>query len=120
MTGLWSFPKGHLESRETALQCALRELQEETGLRMKIPPMAYKKYGTGGYFIFSVPEEYRLFPQDNKEVIQARWFSVEEIQKLEKNIGVSLFCRHLIKSGIEQTIGAEMKPVLYPNSAISS
>jgi 8-oxo-dGTP pyrophosphatase MutT (NUDIX family) len=120
MTGLWSFPKGHLEARETALQCALRELHEETGLRIKAQPIAYKKYGTGGYFIFSVSEEYRLFPQDSKEVLQARWFSVEEVQKLEKNIGVSLFCRHLVKSGIDKTIGGEMNSVLYSSPVISS
>jgi 8-oxo-dGTP pyrophosphatase MutT (NUDIX family) len=31
-TRQWSFPKGHLNAREAALACALRETQEETGL----------------------------------------------------------------------------------------
>lgn len=106
-TGLWSFPKGHMESGETALQCATRELQEETGLRLRTQPLAYKKYGTNGYFIFNVAEEYRLFPQDSHEVMQARWFSVDEIQKLQKNVGVSLFCRYLLKSGLHQAVAEE-------------
>lgn len=32
-SGHWDFPKGHLESGETELQAALREVQEETGIR---------------------------------------------------------------------------------------
>jgi bis(5'-nucleosidyl)-tetraphosphatase len=28
----WDFPKGHLEKKETDLQAAIRELQEETGI----------------------------------------------------------------------------------------
>jgi 8-oxo-dGTP pyrophosphatase MutT (NUDIX family) len=28
----WDLPKGHLDEGETELQCALRELQEETGI----------------------------------------------------------------------------------------
>jgi 8-oxo-dGTP diphosphatase len=31
----WSLPKGKLRSRETALQCALREVNEETGYRCR-------------------------------------------------------------------------------------
>ena len=31
----WSFPKGHMEGRETALECAHRELWEETGIRLE-------------------------------------------------------------------------------------
>ncbi|MCH2124371.1 MAG: NUDIX domain-containing protein [Pirellulaceae bacterium] len=29
----WDLPKGHLERGETTLQCALRELEEETGIQ---------------------------------------------------------------------------------------
>lgn len=31
-SGTWSFPGGHLESSETVIGCAVRELHEETGI----------------------------------------------------------------------------------------
>jgi bis(5'-nucleosidyl)-tetraphosphatase len=32
-SGHWDFPKGHLEKGETEVQAALREVQEETGIK---------------------------------------------------------------------------------------
>lgn len=41
----WSLPKGKLQRRETAIECALREVHEETGLRCtahhELPPVRY-------------------------------------------------------------------------------
>src|SRR5262245_65194209 len=41
----WSFPKGKLERGESDEECALREVEEETGLRCEIvaelPPVSY-------------------------------------------------------------------------------
>lgn len=36
--GTWSFPKGHMEGRETEVQTALREVREETGLSIRLLP----------------------------------------------------------------------------------
>lgn len=33
--GTWSFPGGHLELNESVVECARREVLEETGLRVK-------------------------------------------------------------------------------------
>lgn len=35
---VWTFPKGHLEKGENAVQAALREVREETGWKCRIPP----------------------------------------------------------------------------------
>lgn len=91
---IWSFPKGHYERADkTSLACALRELKEETGIRLNHDYISFKKYKAAEYFIFEVPEEYRLFPKDTVEIDEARWFTYEEIRNLNKNIDVSQFCQ---------------------------
>lgn len=95
---MWSFPKGHRERADrTSLACALRELREETGITLSQDYIAYKKYKAGEYFIYSVPEEFRTFPMDTREIEKADWFTYEEICNLKKNIDVSLFCQHIQK-----------------------
>ncbi len=34
--GHWAFPKGHVEKKETEEETALREIREETGLKVKL------------------------------------------------------------------------------------
>ena len=36
--GVWGFPKGHIEAGETEEETALREIWEETGLRVRFVP----------------------------------------------------------------------------------
>ena len=91
----WSFPKGHMESNETSIQCAKRELTEETGLRLTGEPISYQKFYAAGYFIFSIPYEYRLFPQDSNEIEDIGWFNIKQINNLDKNVDVSMFCTYL-------------------------
>ena len=107
---IWSFPKGHRERTDpNALACALRELKEETGIALHRDYIAYKKYKAGEYYIFDVPEEYRTFPQDTKEIEDAGWFTFEEICDLKKNIDVSLFCQYIQKKILPE-LEAEIGP----------
>ncbi len=41
----WSLPKGKLRNGETALECALREVREETGLRCTTGPELVESVG---------------------------------------------------------------------------
>jgi len=114
---MWSFPKGHRERKDpTALACALRELKEETGIALHRDYIAYKKYKAGEYYIYEVPEEYRTFPQDTKEIEDAGWFTFEETCELKKNIDVSLFCQH-IQRKILPEVESKLELPIIPVSA---
>ncbi len=109
---IWSFPKGHREKSDfTTLSCALRELKEETGIALHRDYIAYKKYKAGEYYIYEVPEEYRTFPQDTKEIEEAGWFTYEEMCQLKKNIDVSLFCQHIEKKILPEVASQEGLPL---------
>ena len=97
-TGKWSFPKGHADGDETGLECALREVAEETGLdpTTLLPhaaTLAPHKIGYGNYFVFTPPTEIPLVPRDIYEIMDARWCSLEEMSRLELNADASQFYR---------------------------
>jgi 8-oxo-dGTP pyrophosphatase MutT (NUDIX family) len=56
-TGIWSFPKGHSNKGETALECALREIREETGLSLEKPSRVQRLKGCV-YFVFDILPNY--------------------------------------------------------------
>ena len=83
----WTFPKGKLEAGESHELCALREVQEETGLRCKLgaelPASSYIN-GKGRlkvvrYWIMD-PGTGRAEPRN--EVDAVRWVSLEEAATL--------------------------------------
>ena len=101
----WSFPKGHRERWDkTPLDCALRELREETGLRLQSSSIGTRKYKAGEYFIFSLPNEYRLFPEDSNEIDEVGWFEFETVESMNKNVDVSLFCNYVNKNVLSDPI----------------
>ncbi len=83
--GHWSFPKGHVELGETEVQTALREVREETGLRIQLlkgfrhsveyyPKPNIRKQVI--YFLGNTQDE-SITPQE-EEVSEARWLDLEE------------------------------------------
>lgn len=88
----WGFPKGHIEEGEKSEQAALREVEEETGIKAKV----IKKLGDSRYIytrdgekIFKVVVmflmEYlggEIKPQV-EEVLAVEWFTTKEaLEKL--------------------------------------
>ncbi len=95
----WSFPKGHREIDDiTPLQCALRELKEETGLTLREDFIGTKRFRAGEYFLFLLPAEFTAIPQDRNEIACAKWFTVEEMMNINKNVDVSLFTQFVQNS----------------------
>ena len=83
----WTFPKGKLEAGESHERCALREVEEETGLRCKLgtelPSTSYingkSRLKVVRYWIMD-PGNGRAEPRNEVDAI--RWVSVEEAAAL--------------------------------------
>lgn len=95
-SGKWSFPKGHMENTETAIGCAGRELQEETGIILNsanVTSMGYRKFTKegGGYFVYRFEEEPTLIPRNNAEITECGWFSEEEMRAMPCNKDINSF-----------------------------
>ncbi len=86
----WDFPKGHIESGESSEQAALREVEEETGVRAEI----IERVGETKYFYFEDGE--RVFKTvifflmkyvgegeatTAFEVSDMAWLSVDEVEE---------------------------------------
>ena len=92
----WGFPKGKTEELETYPECALREVQEELGLK-------FKQEELGEYFTQNNPRKnmviytinyenlnpgkknnyFKIKP--NEEIYTFAWFSKEELEVIKKN-----------------------------------
>jgi len=56
----WGIPKGHLDPEELPYQCAMRELWEETGIKLTIDQKAknfIKKINNTVYYIYKLDEK---------------------------------------------------------------
>ncbi len=93
--GRWTIPKGHVEPGEKITQTALREIQEETGLRfLKIHDKLndlhffYRKDGklifmtTHVFLIEATRYTGELLPGDSEGIVDTKWFPAEEALKL--------------------------------------
>lgn len=93
--GVWSLPKGHLEGKETPLEAALREIDEEAGitkLELKKELGCYKRYKIGKdgkddlaelktmhIFLFTTLEK-NPKPKD-RTIVGLQWFPPSEVAK---------------------------------------
>jgi 8-oxo-dGTP diphosphatase len=80
----WSLPKGKLDPGESFEEAALREVEEETGMRCrlldKLDPVEYRdnkgRQKLVRYWLMAVDEDPGFMPND--EVDELRWVSPEE------------------------------------------
>lgn len=97
-TGKWSFPKGHLNKNELPYNCALRELEEETGINMCNEPVKSGRVGYGMYYLFEVDHEFKLQPRDNNEIMNTRWVTIDEMSELSLNSDAMAFMRQILSN----------------------
>ena len=87
--GHWAFPKGHVEGKETEEQTAVREIFEETGLKVKLDT-GFRRVVTFSpkprvmkdvIYFAARPIGGKLKKQD-AEVMEIRWLTIGEALKL--------------------------------------
>lgn len=112
--GKWDLPKGKLDPGETLEQCAIREVEEETGLK-KIQLKehlltTYHTYHESGKFILKESYWYRmhisqqqlLVPQAEEDIAEARWVPAAQLPALLENTFPS------VKDVLEKALSYEL------------
>lgn len=88
----WSFPKGHREGQETDLECARREVKEESGIEVPEMYVSFHTLKAGSYFIFPlVSSNVNLSIKDLKEIDEVKWVPLKNLSSYDTNIDVSIF-----------------------------
>jgi 8-oxo-dGTP pyrophosphatase MutT (NUDIX family) len=91
--GKWDWPKGKLDKGETLEACAVREVEEETGLQnvklLKPLITTYHTYHEGARFILKesywysmkVSGEQKLIPQAEEDIHEIKWVKQADLKK---------------------------------------
>jgi 8-oxo-dGTP pyrophosphatase MutT (NUDIX family) len=110
--GKWDLPKGKLDEGESLEQCAVREVQEETGLKNVVLKefiiTTYHTYEEEGKQVLKESHWYRmevkgkqeLIPQTEEDITDIRWVKKEGWTGLMEN------SFPLIKKVLKKTSGA--------------
>ncbi len=95
--GEWVFPKGHLEANETELDAAIRELYEESNVKVNAQESIgqvdeYKFYFSGEnavkvikVFAFIINDEREITYNKNEGFINGKWIEVDDALKMLKH-----------------------------------
>ncbi|HET7117807.1 MAG TPA: NUDIX domain-containing protein [Hanamia sp.] len=91
--GKWDLPKGKLEENETLEECAIREVQEKTGLRklelnnlIKISYHIYTQFGKRilketHWYAMNATEDEKLIPQAEEDITKIVWSKKGDLEK---------------------------------------
>jgi 8-oxo-dGTP pyrophosphatase MutT (NUDIX family) len=96
----WSFPKGHKDGNETYLECVNRETYEEAGIDLlNYVPSAFQRLSVGEYYFYELPYEVETEIQDTREIMEARWMSLNEMKSEKCNVDVNAFLSKIKRKG---------------------
>lgn len=96
--GKWDLPKGKLDKGETIEQCALREVEEETGLKdiklvnpLMVTYHTYNDYGKqmlkdSHWFVMKVKGKQNITPQTEEDITEIKWVKKKDVKNYFDNI----------------------------------
>jgi len=111
--GVWDLPKGHLEDGEEMHECAIREVQEETGLKeieinkfFGISRHIYELKGKpvikeSHWYLMHTKKPSKFTPQVEEGIEKVIWENPKNLDKYFDNIWASI--RLVLKSYINHT-----------------
>lgn len=84
-SGMWGFPKGHVENKETLIETAIREVKEEIGLEinhLEEKPCFKSKYiddnNNNKRVFYFLKKINKIVPQLNAEIEDYMWADLEK------------------------------------------
>lgn len=92
----WSFPRGKINKDEKDLDCAIREVYEETGFDIRAAGLVKDENGVKSievtmreqhmklYVFRGVPRNVRFEPRTRKEISRIEWYKLSELPTLMK------------------------------------
>jgi 8-oxo-dGTP pyrophosphatase MutT (NUDIX family) len=110
--GKWDLPKGKLDKGESLEECAVREVEEETGARnikLSAPlTVTFHTYHEGTKFILKeshwynmgVTGEQKLAPQTEEDILEIKWVPESEIKSYMENSFPSI--RDVLEAGLSK------------------
>jgi 8-oxo-dGTP pyrophosphatase MutT (NUDIX family) len=98
--GLWDIPKGKIEKGEKKKDAAVREVEEECGVKVKLGEKIGKTlhlYKMKGKYAFKYTHWYRMTilsekdmkPQKSEGIEDVRWMSQEEVSKMDNYASIT-------------------------------
>lgn len=83
----WSLPKGHFQDeKESFLECAKREIKEETNLNVALDAShRFVNIGKYRFFLILVFDRPSVSIQDTKEIQRVEWIPLDKVHTLDCN-----------------------------------
>lgn len=88
----WSFPRGKISKDESDIDCAIREVEEETGFNARdlisendVIERTIKGKNYKIYMVKNVPEDYNFQPLARNEISKIQWHDIKSIQKKSRS-----------------------------------
>lgn len=95
----WGFPKGHVEEGEQPFETAVREVYEETGLRVTVNIDEHVTLGGNNMYYYASAAECVCTPIDTDEIMQVRWIPLTDLYSWSRplaNYALNNFVYHRV------------------------